>query len=295
MLLVLVLAGPALAAAQGGGGRPSAAGQGPDAGVTSAGFSYDVSGQGEPVVLIHGFGLDRRMWEPQMAALTERPRRGTTFRVIRYDLRGHGRTTATFADSFAHHDDLARLLDELAVRRAAIAGLSLGARIAVDFALAYPERATRLVLAGPSLSGYVARERPAGIDSVFAAVRAGDTQRAAREFAELPMMAIRNDVAMHVFMRGIVVDNAGIWGVRANPERPLTPSAIARLNALTVPLLLIAGEHDNPDIHRTADTVVASVGNKARKVVLPGVAHMVNLAAARQFNELMVEFLRREP
>lgn len=228
------------------------------------------------------------MWDPQMTVLARH------FRVMRYDLRGHGRSTATFADSFAHQDDLARLLDELAVRRAAIVGLSLGARIAVDFALAYPERVTRLVLAGPGLSGYVARERPAGMDSVIAAVRAGDTRGAAGHFAEMPMMAVRGDSAMHAFMRGIVVDNAGLWGVRTNPERPLAPPAIARLASIRVPVLIVVGERDSPDTHRTVDTLATSIGAGARKIVVPGAAHIVNLAAPERFNEVVVEFLRRE-
>jgi pimeloyl-ACP methyl ester carboxylesterase len=268
----------ATAASSGGAQRP-------DAGVTDGGFSYDVAGAGDPVVLIHGFGLDRRMWEPQMARLAQQ------FRVVRYDLRGHGRTTATFADSFAHHDDLSRVFEELEIQRAAIVGLSLGARIAVDFALAYPERVTRLVLASPGLSGYVAGERPEGLDSVMAAVRAGDTQRAAWQFAEMPMMAIRDDAVMHVFMRGIAVDNAALWGVRSNPERPLSPPAIARLASLRVPVLVIVGRRDTPDVRRTADTLAASAG--ARKVVVSGAGHMVNLAAARRFNELLVDFLRQ--
>ncbi|HWP37913.1 MAG TPA: alpha/beta hydrolase [Gemmatimonadales bacterium] len=268
------------------------AGQDVRGAVSAAGLAYDVVGRGDPVVLIHGFALDRRMWEPQMTGLTEAAPAGASFQVIRYDLRGHGRSTASFADSFAHHDDLARLLDELVVRRAAVVGFSLGARVAVDFALAYPERVSGLVLAGPSISGYVARERPAGIDSVFAAVRSGDTRRAAWSFAQMPMMVIRSDTAMHAFMRGIVLDNAAIWDVRSNPERALTPPAIVRLGALTVPVLLIAGDEDIPDILRTADAVVAGTGGRAQKAVLPGVGHMVNLAAPAQFNELMLDFLR---
>ncbi|OGU03685.1 MAG: hypothetical protein A2W29_05215 [Gemmatimonadetes bacterium RBG_16_66_8] len=259
--------------------------QNPRSGISVGGLAYEVVGQGDPVVLIHGFGLDRRAWDPQLPALTAQ------FRVIRYDLRGHGRTLASVAEPYTHQDDLAQLLFELGVERAAIVGHSLGGRVALDFALSYPGQVTRLVVVGPGLSGYVPRQRPVGFDSVGAALRAGDARRAASFYAETPLMAIPNDSAMHRFMRGIVMDNFAVWGIRTNTERPLNPPAISRLASVAVPTLVIVGENDSGDILTIADTVAAGV-HGARKVVVPAAGHMISLAAAKRFTELVVGFLR---
>jgi pimeloyl-ACP methyl ester carboxylesterase len=107
-----------------------------------------VDGAGSPVVLIHGSPLDARMWEPQIAPLAE------AHRVIRYDVRGYGRSDPPGSTLYRHADDLAGLLDWLGVERAAVLGLSMGGRLAVDFALAYPARISALILAGSSVSGY---------------------------------------------------------------------------------------------------------------------------------------------
>lgn len=254
-------------------------------GFTDHGFYYDARGSGHPVVLLHGFSLDSRMWDAQSAALPSR------YRVIRYDLRGHGKTTAPITVPFAAHDDLRDLLDDLGVLRATLVGLSMGARVAADFALAYPERVSGLVLAGPGLSGYVLKERPAGMDSVIAAIRAGDTRRAAEHFAETPLMAIPWRPDAHAAMKAIVVGNAHLWGLAGSPERPLDPPAIGRLSEIHIPLLVVVGTADTPDTHRVADTLATVKG--ASKAVVSNAGHLVNMAAPERFNELLLEFLAR--
>ena len=88
------------------------------------------------------------MWAPQIALLEGR------FRVVRYDLRGHGKSDGPSAP-YAPHDDLRSVLDTLGINRATLIGLSAGSTIAIDFAIAYPDRVARLVLASPGLSGHL--------------------------------------------------------------------------------------------------------------------------------------------
>lgn len=104
-------------------------------------------GAGPAVVLIHGGNLDRRLWDEQFPLFARR------HRVVRYDVRGFGRSTGQGA-RWAAHTDLASILDALHVERADLVGLSLGGRIAIDFALEYPTRVRSLVLSGPGLSGF---------------------------------------------------------------------------------------------------------------------------------------------
>lgn len=104
---------------------------------------YESRGSGPPVVLLHGGGLDLSSWDPQVGPLSG------TFRVIRYDARGHGRSTAP-AGPFSMVEDLRRVLDHLGVRRAHLVGLSMGAGTAFDFAAQHPERVETLTLVSVS-------------------------------------------------------------------------------------------------------------------------------------------------
>jgi len=109
---------------------------------TQSGTAYTVEGTGPPVVLIHGMGLNRDMWDWQLPRLRDR------FTVIRYDLLGHGDSLARPGryemDDFV--GQLRELLDHLGVTRAAIAGFSLGGLIVRAFALAHPDRCTAIAI-----------------------------------------------------------------------------------------------------------------------------------------------------
>src|SRR5437899_7576992 len=108
---------------------------------------YEVIGAGPTVVLLHGGNLDHRMWDQQLPVLLPH------FRVVRYDARGFGRSSP--ADTaFQAQTDLYALLQHLAVQHASLVGLSLGGRIAIDFALDHPEMVDKLLLAGPGVSGW---------------------------------------------------------------------------------------------------------------------------------------------
>ena len=102
---------------------------------------YEVAGDGPAVVFIHGFGLDMRMWDPQAGPLAAR------FRVVRYDCRGFGASGPLDpAVSYTHAGDLVALLDHLDIGDAVLAGLSFGGRVALQAALAAPDRVRGLAL-----------------------------------------------------------------------------------------------------------------------------------------------------
>ena len=253
-------------------------------GTTKQGLAWDETGTGEAVVLIHAFSVDRRMWDAQVEVL--RPH----YRVLRYDLRGHG-TSVGATEPFSAVEDLAALLEERGIARAALVGLSNGARIAVDFALTHPNRVSRLVLAGPGLSGYVPKEKMDWMQPVFAAARAGDAEKAANLWAETPLMAIPGHPEGAATLRKLVLANAGLWKLTSNPEKPMTPPAIGRLGEIKAPVLVILGERDLPDSHAVADLLIANVPG-SRKVVIPGAGHVVGLAAPTAFNDALMGFLR---
>ena len=257
---------------------------GGDTGRTSAGLYYQCHGSGRDVViLIPAFSMDVRMWAPQIAPLSR------LARVVAYDTRAHGRS-APPGESYSSVDDLASLMDELNLAGAHLVGLSNGARIAIDFALVHPTRARSLVLASPGVSGFTGGDF-SYMAPVIAAVRAGDLEQAADHWAATPLMQIPHDTAAAALVKTISRDNRALWSYRTNPERPLTLPAIGRLAEVKVPVLVISGERDLPDLRRLADTVARRIPG-ATLVVIPGVGHIVNLAAPIEFNRVVETFLR---
>src|SRR6266540_3962879 len=86
---------------------------------------YEVAGSGHPLVLIHGHILDRRMWDDQFAVFARR------FRVLRYDMRGYGRSALPMGEPYHAVDDLKALLDYLGIARTYVLGLSKGGIVAI--------------------------------------------------------------------------------------------------------------------------------------------------------------------
>jgi pimeloyl-ACP methyl ester carboxylesterase len=252
-------------------------------GTSSAGIFYEVGGAGEPVVLIHAFSVDRRMWAPQIASLEKR------FRVVRFDQRGHGKSDGPSAP-YAQHEDLRSVLDALRIDKATLIGLSAGATTATDFAIAYPNRVVRVVLASPGLSGYVPPAPLTWTQPVFQAAGTGDAEGAARLWADTPIMALRSDLTAAATVKDLVMSNTRLWTYRTNPVQPLIPPAIKRLSEVKCPALVILGEQDLPHIKEVAGLLVDGIAG-ARLVTIPRAGHMVNLDARDAFNQAVESFL----
>ena len=245
------------------------------------GIAYEISGAGEPLVLIHGFSLDRHMWDPQVAAFAGR------YRVIRYDLRGHGDSVRS-DQPYTGYGDLRDLLDSLGIARATLIGLSAGSELAINFAIAYPDRVTRLVLASPGLGGYRGASLP-WMQPVIDAAVAGQPEQAARLWVNTPLMRLVTGREAEPAVTEMVMRNAGLWTSKRT-EQPLTPPAIERLATIRCPVLIVLGGDDQPHIHDIARVIVRGVPN-ARLETLPGAAHLVNLDVANAFNEVVGRFL----
>src|SRR5437588_135834 len=131
-----------------GKGRPAMQARAGFADVSGTRLYYEVAGAGRPLVLIHGFSLDSRLWDDQFAAFTRR------HLVLRYDLRGFGRSAPPGGEPYAHADDLRALLEHLGVGPVVLLGLSLGGGIAIDFALEHLDLTGALIPVDAMLGGY---------------------------------------------------------------------------------------------------------------------------------------------
>ena len=112
------------------------------------GTAYDVTGDGPPVVLIHGLGLSRRLWDAHLAAFAG-------CGVLNYDLYGHGQSSRSpnEASLSVLADQLAALMDHIGMARAHIVGFSIGGMINRRFALDYPDKVASLVILNSHITG----------------------------------------------------------------------------------------------------------------------------------------------
>src|SRR2546422_7714976 len=146
-------------------------------------IDYAVSGRGRPVILSHGYGATRRMWNGQHAALGDR------YRLITWGMRGHGQTES-LPDASQYSlaltvGDIRALLQSLGVSRAVVGGLSLGGYVSLAFYLAHPEMVEALVIcdSGPGFRNAEARaawnrrapERAAALEARGPEARGGRT------------------------------------------------------------------------------------------------------------------------
>jgi 3-oxoadipate enol-lactonase len=246
---------------------------------------YETKGRGPVVVLLHGGLVDSRQWDDQMTPLSRR------FRVVRYDLRGYGRSDVP-SGKFSHIEDLRALLDFLDIERATVVGLSMGGIVAADFALEYPQRVERLVLAGAGLRGDT---QPADLQSLKA------YQTGAREGAEKYFDAflqsdllagVRDRPAARARMHRMMVDNFKALDYLASGVITF-PSilTIERLGDIRAPTLVMIGSLDSRSLKNVADTLTSNI-HGARKVVIAGASHHPPVETPNDFNRLLLDFLR---
>lgn len=242
---------------------------------------YEVAGAGRPVVLVHGLGLDARMWDPQVAALAG------IATTIRYDVRGFGRSVRDEETEYTHAADLWTLVDHLGFDRVALVGLSMGGGIVLDATLLEPARVDSLVLLDAVLGGVrwddeSAREmaavreqfRVGGLPAAKAAwLRHGFFAPAQRR----PELAAR--------LEQMVGDYSGQAWTGHDPHGP-HPRTLQLLPTITVPTTVVVGEFDVPGFREMADVLAARIPG-ARKIVVPDAGHMVNMEAPDVVNEIV--------
>lgn len=246
-------------------------------------LAHDVAGDGAALLLVHGFSLDRRMWEPNMAALTAR------HRVVRAELRGFGATPPPDGP-YSHADDLRDLLAHLGIDRAAVAGLSMGGGAALELALAHPQAVAALALVDTDLPGVPMDPALAAMmGDVRARGAAGDLDGARELWLALPFFsASPPEVAATV--RAIVADYSCWHWRNPNPRLGLEPPAGLRGAEIRVPTLLVVGERDDPSLIAASRTFAATIQG-ARFELLAGAGHMSNMDAPRAFEAALLAFL----
>jgi pimeloyl-ACP methyl ester carboxylesterase len=253
-------------------------------------LGYSDTGSGSPVLLlVHGFPLNRSMWEPQLGTLRERAR------VIVPDLRGFGASESGPPGPLTmdqHADDLAALLDVLEVREPVVfCGLSMGGYIAFPFWKRHRERVAAFVLADTRATPDGAEERERRLAMADEVERSGSAQAALdlmlpRLFAP----SLWQGAPARELVRAMVASTAarsiadGARGVAARPD------SLDVLPGMDVPSLVIVGEHDLITPPAESTRMVERLPN-ARLEVIPQAGHMANFENTDAFNEALAGFL----
>jgi pimeloyl-ACP methyl ester carboxylesterase len=254
--------------------------------------------QGTPLAFLHAGVADGRMWHPQWQALA------ATHPLLRYDRRGFGRTRVLQAQAYSRSSDCVAVLDAAAWPQAALVGCSQGGRVALDLALAHPQRVRALVLVAPAVGGAPVPDDAAMTAPVLAqsaaieaAEQAGDVDTVNRLEARLwldgptaPEGRVGGDArALFMDMNGIAL-RAADPGSAIEPE----PAAWDRLQEVRAPTLVLWGDLDLPHLQARCEALVQRIPG-ARRVVLPGTAHLPNLEAPARFNAALAAFLATLP
>jgi pimeloyl-ACP methyl ester carboxylesterase len=242
-------------------------------------------------VFIHAGVADRRMWRHQLSAVPD------GFRFLSIDLRGCGQSDLP-DEPFSNHQDVVAVMDQLGIDKAVVVGCSMGGGTAIDVALTTPTRVTGLVLIGADAPGADIEDyEPPQWPQILKAYEEGDFDRVVELDAEVWVVGYGRDkesVDPAVIAELIEMDR----GLIANEEQreelvvALDPPRAERMGEISVPALIMVGEHDLPDMRHSAEHLASTLAD-GTAVVIPGAAHLPSLEQPQAFNQALFGFLRR--
>lgn len=251
-----------------------------------ASVGYDDAGSGPPLVLLHAFPLDRAAWRAQLADLPD------VARVIAPDLPGFGESSPASPYTVeGAAETVAAFLSALGLQKVALGGLSMGGYIALAFARMYPEKLTALVLA----------DTRAGIDDTNTrngrekAIELVKAQGSAALFAGmLPRVLGEHALATN----GPLVERLKVIAARQKPDVVASalealrgrPDANAGLKNITVPTLVLVGEHDMVTPPLSAANLSGQIRG-SELVYIPNAGHLSNVENVDAFNAAVRKFL----
>lgn len=244
------------------------------------------------MVLIHAGICDSRMWDPQWE--TFRP----SHRVLRYDMRGFGRSPVG-PGSYSNAGDLIDLLEQQGVAKASLVGVSMGGRVALEVAIARPELVDALVLVGAGFPGHDwSAEMNAADEAEMAALKRGDLDAAVevalRTWVDGPRRRpedVDSDVRARVaeMQRRAYELQLPVW--ETAEEEPLVGDLSERVGEVDAPTLVLVGEEDVRDMHEIAGRLERELPN-ARRASIANTAHVPSMERPREFDQLVLPFLQ---
>jgi pimeloyl-ACP methyl ester carboxylesterase len=232
---------------------------------------YEAKGTGAPIVFLHDGLVSSAGWDVPFDSLSK------SFRVIRYDRRGFGRSEAP-KGPYSDVDDLNAVFETLRIGRAALVGCSNGSKLAVDYTLAHPDRVEALVLVGPVLSGLPYSEHflRRGMVNYRPMFQEKSREKLIEAWVQDPYLTDSHDAEARTRLRELLTKSPGPLTATFPESRPPDRPAAGRLAEIHVPTLILVGESDIPDVHAHAGVLEAGIDGARRKIV-PGTGHLIQL------------------
>jgi len=261
------------------------------ANINNAQIYYETAGKGTPLVMIHAGVADSRQWNNEFVDFVQ------YYQVVRYDMRGYGKSEPVDGD-FSHMSDLISLLDTLELQVPLfMMGCSMGGGLAMDFALAQPSRVKALIMVDSAPSGLkLDLPTPAKFAEAEKAFDNGDLDLVAEIETQIWFDGMnRTSDQVNKVMRKLVyeMDRTALsheikqLGKRLpNTDAP----AFDRLTEIEIPLLVMVGAHDTPYILASADYMIEKI-RSAQKVIIEDAAHLPNMEHPDRFQEIIKNFL----
>jgi pimeloyl-ACP methyl ester carboxylesterase len=257
-------------------------------GLLADGTCYAMYGQGTPLVFVHGVGMQHAVWVPQVIGFSR------THTVVTYDMLGHGRSPLPPQDASLsdYADQLQRLLDQLGQARAHIVGHSMGALVALEFALREPARclsvtALNAVFGRSEAQRAAVQERVRSLQTT--STQAGIDSTVGRWFGEPVPTQLEGVASLCRRLLNDVnpVGYARTYALFASSDR----AHEARLAMLQPPALFMTGEFD-PNSTPAMSQAMAEAVPGAHCRVLAGERHMMTLTGAPQVHGELLTFLQ---
>lgn len=245
-------------------------------------ISYTDVGQGEPLVLIHAFPFDQRLWKPQQEGLKQH------FRVITLDLWGFGRSAAVngkVASMDEYAQEVKQLLDKLHIQKAIIGGESMGGYVTLAFLKHYPERASGLILSDTNSIADTPEAKAKRMQLAQDILTHGPQQfihdfqaKAVSANASQQVRSYILDIMNEQTASGIAAALLGM-GDRSNTS--------VELSKTQLPILIITGDKDEVLPPQQSYDMHALAKN-SRLLVIADAGHLSNLEKADEWNKAVI-------
>ncbi len=258
--------------------------------VDKAKIYYEIFGSGEPVVLIHAGVTDSRMWNFQINELSRH------FKVVRYDMRGFGKSS--LPDSIYYPNmDLLTLLDSCNIEKANLVGISLGAMQAIDFTINYPNRVKSLIISCPGFP-----DQPMSQETLNKSIEFNKIVK--EKGADSPIYTLINDPfwsqtlpsreypKAKALFEQILYENKKAftvnWQLRKN-----TLGLKDRLSEIKCSTLMFKAENEMPSMISNTNTLKEKIEG-IKIVEIEKVSHLLNMERPNEFNKAIIDFIENK-
>ncbi|MFX1283871.1 MAG: alpha/beta fold hydrolase [Promethearchaeota archaeon] len=258
---------------------------------------YEIHGEGQPLVFIHGAFVSSTMWKPQIDFFIER------FQAVIYDIRGHGKTGPSSTKKYSiqlYADDLYNLLNKLNIDRPIICGLSLGGMIAQVFATKYPENCSALILADTAATitltrwDYIMRYLIGPKWLMLLTLRIMGVKRFIRfsfwlaKFTRSKEWVGNEEIIEYEKREMLNLDKKEYLKIFGS----LYDFKLQELFRIKVPTLVLNGEYESKSIFKHAEKMRSLIPN-CEVDIIKEAGHTSNMENSEEYNKRIADFLKK--